>query len=156
MYQLKEMEGYSPKDFAEMWDNQHDIRKINVIRTLQNGMLVTAMMCLAPAMFGFDDKELNKRHNAFLGTRMYKTIGYSFMDMISAYNVKDYYNATLNPFFAISQIGKYGTFLGATLSLNTKDMDVSGRKAFGLWRTVGSIYDTASGSQKPEKKTETK
>ena len=131
--------------FKEMWNAQGDVRKLNVVQTLHNALVVAAFMSLAPAIFGDDDDERNKRHDAFMRTKMFRSLQYSFADLISGINPMEYYGAIQEPIFAINKIGQVGESLYALGTLDAHKINLAAGHMSGMYSSMQAAYNTVTG-----------
>jgi len=79
-----------------------------------------------------------------------KSMNYSMLDLISGYSPNEYYSKAKEPFFAITQAGKYAEFIAASCSLDVDQMDKAAEKAFGLYKTSQVLTGNLSNG-KPKK-----
>jgi len=146
----KTFQGVEYDGLIDMWKKQKDIRKMNISRVLHDAAISSMFLAILPALFNNDDENQNQYWRSLMSSPIGKSMNYSMLDLISGYSPNEYYSKAKEPFFAITQAGKYAEFIAASCSLDVDQMDKAAEKAFGLYKTSQVLTGNLS-TGKPKK-----
>ena len=142
------------KTISEMWKNQKDIRRINLIRVTHDIIFANIMLSVLPILFGDDEMTEEERRHAseVMSSPIGKAFNYSIQDMINPYKPNDYFNAIAEPFFALTALKKQLEVFPALLGTTEGALDKWAEKNLGFYKSIEAVSGNLSGTKSDKAK----